>query len=175
MPLVMAQLALPQGNKKGISAAPFLVGSLAAGYGALGIYLGLRAPPVDTKTRAEASWITGRILESDIFNWIVVALCGSTLFSSGILASSANLDSVVSEYGQLLSNSKFASVSTLDLSILTVCAATLIPRDYRLRTSNANGDDVIDDKINLVAASTVLFPVIGAALYCALRPSLPEE
>jgi hypothetical protein len=30
-------------------------------------------------------------------------------------------------------------------------------------------------KANIIAASTVLLPVIGSTIYCALRPPLPEE
>jgi hypothetical protein len=175
MPLVMAQLTVPQGRRKGLWAAPFLLGSMAAGYGALGLYLSFRAPPADAKTGTEISWITRNLLENKIFNWITVALCGSVLLTSGILSncSVANLDSMSSDYLQLASGSKLVSVSSVDLLILTISAATLIPRDYCLRSRDVIKED--DAKINLLAASTVFLPVVGAALYCALRPPLPEE
>ena len=79
----------------------------------------------------------------------------------------------MSGYLDLFGTTKLASISTVDLSILTVAAATLIPRDYQLRVSSEDEEE--QKKGNLIAASTVLFPVLGAALYCALRPPLPEE
>ncbi|KAL3919508.1 MAG: hypothetical protein SGILL_003720 [Bacillariaceae sp.] len=170
MPIVMAQLALPQGSKQGVPAAPFVVGSLGAGFGALGLYLTLRAPPVDTKTKAEASWITANVLDNKLANWLTVVLCGSVLITSGILSSPNDFAGILESYLGLASTSKFVSVSSVDLSVLTIAAAALIPQDLRLR--KAGGDN---SNATLIAASTLLLPVVGAALYCALRPPLPEE
>lgn len=183
MPLVLASLVLPQGSKGGLWAAPFLVGSAAAGYGALGVYLSFRAPPVVVaKERAETSWVTRNVFENKLFSWSVVALTASLLFTSGIL--SADLEGTVAGYVQLASTSKLVAVSSLDLAVLTACAATLIPRDYLLRdaapssSSAASAEDErkgVIARANLLAASTLLLPLLGAALYCALRPPLPED
>ena len=177
MPLVMAQLVLPQDNnaRSGkISPVPFCLASMAAGYGSLGLYLGfLRQSPVETKTQSDATFITRNVAENKIFNWLMIILCGSAIFSSGILGQLGDIGSVISDYSQLASTSKLVTVSSVDLTILTIVAATLIPRDYRLRIQD--DDDTAAKNANLIAASTVLLPVIGAALYCALRPSLPEE
>jgi hypothetical protein len=182
MPLVMAQLVLPQDNnaRSGkISPLPFCLGAMAAGYGSLGLYLGfLRQSPVDTTNKSETTFITRNVMENKVFNWSMLVLCGSAIFSSGIVSQLGDIGPVVSEYSQLASNSKLVTVSSVDLTILTVVAATLIPRDYRVRTQDDDDDDDADTaakNANLIAASTVLLPVVGAALYCALRPSLPEE
>jgi hypothetical protein len=172
MPIVMAQLILPQGSKQGVPAAPFLLGSFAAGYGSAGLYLTLRAPPVNTKNKTEASWITANVMDNKIANWIVVALCGSVVVTSGILSSPDGLTNILESYQLLASTSKLVSVSSVDLLILNVVAATLIPQDYRLRKADGEGKNGM---VSLMAASTVLLPVIGAAVYCALRPPLPEE
>ncbi|KAG7341388.1 hypothetical protein IV203_023340 [Nitzschia inconspicua] len=171
MPIVMAQLALPQGSSKGVWAAPFVLGSFGAGFGAFGLYLTLRAPPVESKRKSEASWITANVLESKLFNWIIVILCGTVVASSGILLAVGGdgWSTVWDNYLQLASTSKLVSVSSVDLLILTVSAATLIPRDYSLRGSTDDG------KGNAIAAATTLLPVVGAALYCALRPPLPDS
>jgi hypothetical protein len=193
MPIVLAALVLPQGSNskttRGLWAGPFLLGSAAAGYGSLGLYLSFRPPPVRTKTRSDLSWPTRNIFENKIVNWAVVGLSASLLFTSGILPTippAGNDDGVVDGFLRLASTSKLVSVSSLDLVLLTAAAATLIPGDYRLRTNNSNnraaGEDDDDDErssnivsANLVGVSTVLLPVVGAALYCALRPPLPED
>jgi hypothetical protein len=185
MPIVMAQLVLPQGNpQKGIWAAPFILGSFAAGYGALGLYLTLRPPPVQSKSKSQLSWITATVLENKVFNWMNVAACGLLILSSwGILSNVAtaggsagdswNLNASWDNYLQLASTSKLVSVSSVDLIILTVSAATVIPRDYTLRTTSEAESS--KEKGIMVAYATLVLPVVGAALYCALRPPLPDS
>jgi hypothetical protein len=170
MPLVLSQLVVPQGNNKsGLPAAPFLLASAAMGYGGLGVYLSLRAAPVESKTQdSEVGWITRNVLENKFFNFALVALCGTTVLSSGVLYQ--DFTTVLSGFQDLIATSKLASVSSVDLFILTIVAATLIPRDYQLRVP-----DVEDNQANIIAASTLLVPIVGAALYCAWRPSLPES
>ena len=73
-------------------------------------------------------------------------------------------------YTDLFVESKFVSTSSVDAVILNVAAASLIPRDLKLRQP-----EVEDDKARIVGASTMLLPFLGAALYCALRPPLPSE
>ena len=73
-------------------------------------------------------------------------------------------------YTDLFVESKFVSTSSVDAVVLNVAAASLIPRDLKLRQP-----DVDDSKARIVGASTLLLPFIGAALYCALRPALPTE
>jgi hypothetical protein len=127
------------------------------------------------------AWGTRNVLENKLFSWGLVALCVSVLAVSGVLVGSENLHPhLLEEYKSLLQSSKFVAVSTADLAVLTISAAVLIPKDYQLRTTTTTDDD--DDESSLksnkgpiLAATTVLFPVLGAALYCALRPPLPEE
>ena len=140
-------------------------------------YLTFRAPPVERKTLAETSWITANILENKIFSWSLIGLLFSIPLTTGFA------DAIISStdpniWGQLLADyaadfqaTKIVSASTVDLCILTVTAATLIPRDYQLRVE----DPEKAEQGKLIAAATVLLPALGAALYCAFRPSLPEE
>mmetsp|Transcript_28303 Transcript_28303/g.68856 ORF Transcript_28303/g.68856 Transcript_28303/m.68856 type:complete len:417 (+) Transcript_28303:221-1471(+) len=214
VPLVMAQLVVPQsalvstssspsedgesGSGGGISSVPFVLGSFAAGFGSLGLYLTFRNPPPPIEstsevndepllTLEETSWFTRNVLESKFFAVSVVLILSSLFVTSGLFTTSSSLSStdVVDGYQQLASTSKLATVSSVDLMILTVTAATLIPSDYKLRTqrtggnvdavSGIDGTDLTEQQINLLAASTALLPVIGAAIYCALRPSLPSS
>jgi hypothetical protein len=70
----------------------------------------------------------------------------------------------------LVSSSKFASVSLADLSLMLAVTVSATPRDYMLRNPEAEIDEA-----RKVAALTALVPFIGSAVYCALRPPLPQE
>jgi hypothetical protein len=75
----------------------------------------------------------------------------------------------VSDFVSLASSSRFVSVASIDIAILTALAASLIPEDLALRRGGAS---LPSDK--LVAAATLLLPVLGQALYVAARPPLPS-
>ena len=210
VPLVMAQLVVSQAalvttssrngengggsGSGGISSVPFVLGSFAAGFGSLGLYLTFRNPPPrfdapevnkndkPLLTLEETSWFTRNVLESKFFAVSVVLVLSSLFVTSGIFTTTPFTD-VLDGYQQLASTSKLASVSSVDLMILTVTAATLIPSDYKLRSQRTGGNpdakinstDLSEQQINLMAASTALLPVLGAAIYCAFRPSLPSS
>ena len=171
MPLVLSQLACPQGNREGPPAAPFLVAALGMGYGAAGVYLGLRSSPVDRKLQGETSWFTRYVLENKITS---VAAIG--LLASGVLMSLGPLHDLgwttaVSDYVSLAKQSKLVSVSSLDLAVFTIAAACLIPRDLQLRSPGADTSTLGQQ----IAIGSVFFPILGAALYCLWRPSLPTD
>ena len=171
MPLVLSQLTCPQGNKEGPPAAPFLVAALGMGYGAAGLYLGLRSSPVDRKSQSETSWFTRYVLENKITS---VAALG--LLASGVLTSLGPLTDLgwtvsASDFVALAEQSKLVSVSSLDLAVLTIAAATLIPRDLQLRSPEADTSTLGRQ----IAIGSVFFPILGAALYCLWRPSLPTD
>lgn len=186
MPLFIAQLACPQGNKSGgVPAAPFLAASMATGFIAAGIYLTFRSPPVSQKPQEEASWFTRTILESKITSIVSLLLLGLSVTSAlGTLpvpqdtSITTTLSSVFSDFLVLASQSKFVSVNSLDLLMFTIAAATLIPRDLQLRMRDEDDDDHGTRTLALgrsIAAGTLLFPIFGAALYCLWRPPLPTE
>lgn len=121
-------------------------------------------------SRADLGWVTKNVLENKIFNWFLVVLIlsayTSTGFASAMLADPA---SEIKGYQEMFSSTAICSVSSLDLSILTLTMASLVPEDLKRRGVEDS------NKANAIAASTILLPVLGAALFCALRPSLPEE
>ena len=175
--MIIAQLACPQGNKiGGVPAAPFLTASLAMGFGAAGLYLTFRSPPISQKTQVEASWFTRTILENKVTSIASILLLGASVTSAlgnlPVPPDASTLSSVWSDYALLASQSKLVSVSSLDLAILTIVAATLIPRDLQLRKGDSESTLVLGRNI---ALGTVLFPIVGAALYCLWRPQLPTE
>lgn len=128
-----------------------------------------RKGPREKVTRSELGWFVKNILESKVFNKLVIALCAYQYFTmAGPLLDHPG--DVWDDFVTLVSSSKFASVSTLDLFILSLTGASLIPQDYKYRQPDAD-----DSQANLIAASTLVLPLLGAALYCALRMPLPEE
>jgi hypothetical protein len=109
------------------------------------------------------------VFENKLFNWGVVALC---VYQYGLAIDPLlhSLDTVWQGYVDLVTSSKFASVSTLDLIILSATAASVIPLDLKYRQRNVKKSEA-----NAIAASTLFLPILGAAVYVALRPNLPKE
>lgn len=166
--------ALKKGDRLALNPVPFLVGSAAAGYGSVGIYMSTTPKGDDfvepAITQNDLGWVTRNVFENKIFNAIVLALIGSIWVTTGAgMDLLTNGGGAIEDLGDLMSGSALASVSTVDLSILTLTGASLIPQDLKRRgVEDGMG-------VNAVAASTVLFPVVGLALYCLLRPSIAEE
>lgn len=165
----MACLVMPGAKGQSLPAPPFLIASSFAGYGGLGIYMSTRKAP-DVKDNTGIGFVTKNILENKIFNWLIFGFSINNLFVSGAVSAFMNdSQALFSGYTDFLASSALGSVSTVDFAILTLTAASLIPEDLARR-------GVTDgNKANAIALSTCLFPVIGSCLYCALRPSLPEE
>jgi len=167
--LPMACLVMPGAKGQSLPAPPFLFGSSLAGYGSLGIYMSTRKSPTSGKA-VELGPITKNVLENKIFNWFVVALGISTFFVTGAVPALMNdPQQLLSGYVDVVTSSALGFVSTVDLAILCATAASLIPEDLERRGMTDS------NKANAIAVSTLLLPVVGPTLYCALRPSLPEE
>jgi len=142
---------------------------LAHHYSYTAPYMIFRKGPRENVTLSNVGWFVENVLENKLFNKAVLALC---LYQYYIMAGplSANPGEVWQGFVDLVSSSKFASVSSLDLVILSLTAASLTPLDYKYRRPDAH-----DSRANLIAASTLLLPLLGTALYCALRPPLPKD
>lgn len=117
----------------------------------------------------ELNWVTQNIFENKAFNWFQVALFFYFMVTYAIEPAFAESASVVTGFKELTTSSKFACVSSADLTLLTITAAAVIPQDYKLRNPNN------ESRALLIGASTLLLPVLGSALYCALRPNLPQQ
>ena len=165
----IACLLMPGARRQGLPAAPFVLGSMLGGYGALGIYASARTPDPSPSSRGDLGWFTSNVLENKVFNWLVVLASLSTFVTSGALgALVADPAGLIGGYGEMM-DATIVSVSSLDFAILTVSAASFVPEDLSRRGYRGGVAPV------WIAASTVLLPVVGVALYCALRPGLDEE
>jgi len=126
--------------------------------------------PVIT-TKSDLGFFTRNLLENKIFNWFVVATITSTFFVTGTVdAFLSNPQELISGYKDVLASSALGFVSTVDLFILSCTAASLIPRDLKNRMYSNDLVDYEESKGVAIALSTLLLPVVGVALYCALRP-----
>jgi hypothetical protein len=172
IPAILACLVLPQGRKGGIPAGPFLALSSAIGYFAMGPYLALRAPPVNSieEKRGSVSWVTANVFENKAFNWFIFLFTLYLPVAADLLgALAADPDALWRGFLDIVSTSRFASVSLVDITLLYASSVYLTSRDYLLRKPDASVEEA-----RAVAAATALVPVVGSALYCALRPKLPQ-
>ena len=121
-------------------------------------------------TNADLGWVTKNVLENKIFNWAVVLLALNTFYVTGLFSGMlSDAAAEIQGYADLFSSAAICSASSVDLVILTLTMASMIPDDLKRRGVEDSG------KAKAIAASTLLLPVVGSTIYCALRPSLPEE
>ncbi|KAL3822806.1 hypothetical protein ACHAXA_005971 [Cyclostephanos tholiformis] len=165
-----------------LPATPFVLGSVFGGYGILGLYASLRRKPDDAMTlsKSDLGWFASNVLENRGFNFIVLLAFVSAYVTSGLVdALIANPLELVDGYRDLFDSTAIVSASSLDFAILTIVAASYVPEDLRRRgydnDEDGGGGGGCGLSPELIAASTILFPGLGIALYCALRPSLDEE
>lgn len=166
--LPMACLVMPGAKGQKLPAAPFLFLSSLAGYGSLGIYMSTTQSQELITNKSELGWFTQNVLENKIFNWFVVAILASAYVTTGTVSAAANdVQGLIAGFTDVISSSALGFASTVDFTILSLTAASLIPEDLKRR-------GVTGANVNAIAASTLLLPGVGLGLYCALRPNLEE-
>ena len=164
----IAALLLPGARNQRFPAAPFLLGSMFGGYGVLGPYAFTRKPDTNPVTKEDLGFLAKNVTENKLFNWLVLAAFCSAYVQSGFVEALVSHPSDLFEgFVKLFKDTGIVSASTADFTVLTLSAASFIPEDLERRQWSGNK--------SAVALSTLLLPGIGAALYCALRPSLDEE
>mmetsp|Transcript_27071 Transcript_27071/g.40051 ORF Transcript_27071/g.40051 Transcript_27071/m.40051 type:complete len:300 (-) Transcript_27071:126-1025(-) len=173
----MACLLMPGNKSKEVpqkfSAAPFLFGSAAAGYGSLGLYMMTRKP-VPSIDSDDLGWFTKNVLENKIFNVVVVAAFANIWITTGAAVDIAtDASGAITAFIHFISGSALGFVSSVDLLILCLTGASLVPEDLARRGVDVDGED--KGKALAIAASTLLVPALGLAVYAALRPSLDDE
>jgi len=165
----IACLLMPGAKGQKLPATPFLLGAMFGGYGVLGPYAITRTPNSSPVSKADLGWFTTNVLENKLFNYFIVLVCASTYVSSGALgAFITDPGQLIKGYADMFSETAIVSASSLDLVILTLSGASFVPEDLSRRGYKG-------EVAPLIAASTVLLPGLGVALYCALRPGLDEE
>ena len=172
-PLVAASLIMPTAKFQKLSATPFLFASAAFGYGALGPFMSTWVPVEEEKevTKSDLGWFTANVLENKLFSTALSILGASSFVSGGNLieALASDAQGTINGFFDLTSHAAIALVSTCDLSIITITLAYVIYEDLILRGEQDK------QKAIAISASSILLPIVGAALYCVSRPSLPEK
>ncbi|QQE63921.1 DUF2834 domain-containing protein [Leptolyngbya sp. BL0902] len=153
-PMVYAAVALVDGRGQRIWAWPFVGASFAVGAFALLPYLALRSPvpwvgPEDRLLRVVGSRLLGASL----------ALAALVLLGWGLIYGDW------SAFWQQWQTSRFVHVMTLDFCALWLLFPVLLIDDLPRRGLRQGW----------VIPSVLALPLLGAALYLALRPPLPRD
>lgn len=164
VPAVLAALEAPVGRGQRLPAAPFLWGSGAFGYFSLGPYFASRTVRSEPAEIEDLGWASKNIFENRIFGVVLSAIAISIPFTSDLF--NCDLATAFSGYIDLASSSRFVSVASADITIMSLLAAVLVSEDAKRRGWE-------DKSVPLLAAS-ILLPVVGPCLYLAARPSLEE-
>ena len=106
------------------------------------------------------------LLENRLFGIGLTALSLSIPVTSGLMAPDFDLATSAAEFVDLFTGSKFVTVASLDITIMSLLAAVLVGEDSKRRGW--------EDKSLLLTAGSILLPVVGPSLYLATRPSLEE-
>jgi hypothetical protein len=151
-PMVYAAVALVDGRGQRLWAWPFVAASFAVGAFALLPYLALRAP-VPWVGPADRPW---RIVASRIFG-AGLAIAAGVLLGWGMVAGDWPA------FWQQWQTSRFVHVMTLDFCALWLLFPVLLVDDLPRRNL---GDQ------RWILPAVLALPLVGAALYLALRPPL---
>jgi hypothetical protein len=175
VPAILASLMIPNVKpNQWLSATPFVLGSAFFGYFALGPYMSLRDSTKvspENNNGKEFGFVTKNILDTRVFGAVLAALALEIPFTTGFAdAFAADPSAVVSGFWDLATSSRFVSVAFTDITIMILLSSILIFEDLKNRRG---GVEEASDK--LVAASTLLAPGLGAAVYLACRPKKAGE
>ena len=165
VPALIGALEAPVGRGQRLPSTPFLAGSAAFGYFALGPYFAtrtVRTEPVDVEDLGFAS---NNIFESKIFAGLMSVVALSIPFTSDLFT--CDPSTTLAGFTDLLSTSKFIAVSCVDIAVVSVLLGFLVSEDATRRGW--------EDKSLALQAATTLLPVVGPSLYLLARPSLEQE
>ena len=166
VPAVLAALAAPTGRGQRLPASPFLWGSAAFGYFSLGPYFATRTVTVGPLRRSDLGWASRNVFESRAFGIVVAAIALSIPVTSDLLVPGFDFGAKAAEYADMFASSRFVSVASADIAIMSALASVLVSEDCKLRGW--------EDRSTALLAGTLLLPVLGPCLYLAARPSLEE-
>ncbi len=153
-PLIYSCLAISDGRGQKLWAWAFVAGSFAVGAFALLPYLALRDP--NPTFVGKKTWpIT--LLDSRILGLLIVAV---VLWLLGTGITQGNWGDFVQQW----QTSRFIHVMSVDFCLLSLLFPLLLPDDMARRGFQ-------DGRIFW---AVTLLPLLGPAVYLALRPSLPE-
>ena len=153
-PMLYASLAITDGRDQSLPAWPFVIGSFGFGAFALMPYLVLRKP---TRTLphqpAETTFL--KVINHPL---VGVGVAIATLLLVGYGLTQAPWIETWQDFRNLFSTSQFIHVMSLDFCMLTLLTPSLL------------WDDIARRQLPAIWRGVSLLPVLGPALYLALRP-----
>lgn len=157
-PMVYACVALVDGRFQKIRAWPFVVGAFGLGAFVLLPYLVLRQSASESSSAftGTTGWLL-KGLESRWLGWLLT-IGAAVLIGYGVIM--GDWVDFIAQW----QTSRFINVMSLDFCLLTALFPLLVWDDLARRQPNP-------ERWRWVM---VLIPLVGAALYLALRPPLPE-
>lgn len=167
VPAVLAALTAPTGKNQRLSSAPFLLGSAAFGYFALGPYYATRTVRTEAVNTDDLGWASRNVFENKIFAFALLALTISIPFSADIIVPGFDFSAKAADFASIASQSRFISVAATDIGIMSILTSILISEDCKLR---GWGDKAIP-----LLIGTLLLPVLGPCAYLAARPGFADE
>lgn len=165
VPALIGALEAPVGRGQRLPATPFLAGSGAFGYFALGPYFATRTVREEPVDKEDMGFFSKNVFESKIFGGLLSAVAISIPFSSDLLA--CDPTTAIAGFSDLFSSSRFVSVACVDIVLMSGLVSVLVAEDAKRRGW--------EDKSTALQAATLLLPVVGPSLYLLARPSLEEE
>mmetsp|Transcript_9478 Transcript_9478/g.10542 ORF Transcript_9478/g.10542 Transcript_9478/m.10542 type:complete len:412 (+) Transcript_9478:388-1623(+) len=173
IPIVLGCTLAPRTNDEGIQAGTPIFLSAFIAYFVMGPYLALRkTPKTEFGVGDSLGWLTRNVWENKLFNWATVAFGFYALYAGaapGLNDPATNFQGLL----DFITTSRFASVSIADLSLITLILTKEVTDDYKIRCRGSTAEN--SKRAPFIGASTALLPVLGAAIYCALRPSLVAD
>lgn len=153
-PLVYASLALSDGHEQSIPAWPFVVGAFGFGAFALMPYVALRKPTCHLPHRLPDTALLKRLNH----RWLGWAVMVATLTLIVYGVAQGHLSETWQDFCYQFSTSQFIHVMSLDFCMLTLLTPSLL------------WDDIARRKAAPGWRAVSLLPLVGPALYLALRP-----
>lgn len=180
LPLLLGNLIIPNSSRSynGLrSSVPYIILSALIGFYGLAPFLAIRQSPNMNDNKSERSWYTNNVIENKLFSWFIVLFYCYLPFGTNFVSYAHDVDSfvtIVQDFMTLFTTSRLVHASTLDL-ILCYMTLTyyLIPIDYQLRNGSENNMNPMNR--NIITLFAGLFPFVGTAIYCALRPPIPSD
>mmetsp|Transcript_59222 Transcript_59222/g.63911 ORF Transcript_59222/g.63911 Transcript_59222/m.63911 type:complete len:419 (+) Transcript_59222:154-1410(+) len=173
IPIVLGCTLAPRTNDEGIQAGTPIFLSAFIAYFVMGPYLALRkTPKTEFGVGDSLGWLTRNVWENKLFNWATVVFGFYALYAGaapGLAHPTENFQGLL----DFITTSRFASVSIADLSLITIILTKEVTDDYTIRCRGSTAENI--KRAPFIGASTALLPVLGAAIYCALRPSLVAD
>lgn len=155
-PVIYASLALTDGVDQAFPAWPFVLASFGLGAFALLPYLALREPtctrPYQTTNTALLNVLNHRLMGMG------VAIVTLLILAYGL--SQGHWNTVLQDFLHEFSTSRFIHVMGLDFCLLTLIIPSLL------------WDDMTRRRVTPLWRSIFLLPLLGPALYLALRPTV---